>query len=217
MRAMIEFQCPACQKVLRVNDDSAGRKAACRGCGHRLQIPLPGQDRLPEPAVETCGLEVVEEDPPAVAAPAQGRPAGKASGKAPPIPVSDDATADEKREVPRKKRKRKKVADHEQDKGMALFYMSQTPGEISLRMAEEEERKSLGILGKWKGVTLLGYHFTAGVFIGTVMLTTGLLFLAVLGVCYSLGIVASREIVVGALVYTGGGVVWIARSSAAGY
>jgi DNA-directed RNA polymerase subunit RPC12/RpoP len=211
---MIEFKCPACQKVLRVNDDSAGRKAACRGCGHRLQIPLPGQDRLPEPAVE---LDVVEEDPPAVAAAAPGRRAEKASGKAPPIPVADDEAADEKRHVSRKKRKRKKVAGPEQDKAMALYYLSQTPGEIALRMAEEEERKSLGFLGKWKGVTLFGYHFTAGVFTGTVMLTTGLLFLAALGVCYSLGIVASREIVIGALVYTGGGVIWLARSTAAGY
>jgi DNA-directed RNA polymerase subunit RPC12/RpoP len=38
---VITFECPACQKPLRVNDDAAGKKTACPGCGQRILIPPP--------------------------------------------------------------------------------------------------------------------------------------------------------------------------------
>src|SRR5687767_2965801 len=38
---MIRFQCPACNKVLKVADEGAGRKGPCPSCGQRLLIPTP--------------------------------------------------------------------------------------------------------------------------------------------------------------------------------
>ncbi len=40
---MIRFQCPACQKVLKVVDGGAGRKINCPKCGQRMLVPAPAQ------------------------------------------------------------------------------------------------------------------------------------------------------------------------------
>jgi DNA-directed RNA polymerase subunit RPC12/RpoP len=42
---VISFQCPACKKVLKVTDASAGKKGACPSCGQRLKVPPPVQNR----------------------------------------------------------------------------------------------------------------------------------------------------------------------------
>jgi hypothetical protein len=36
---MIRFKCPKCSKEISVNDDLAGRKGKCPGCGQMLQVP----------------------------------------------------------------------------------------------------------------------------------------------------------------------------------
>jgi DNA-directed RNA polymerase subunit RPC12/RpoP len=38
---MIRFQCPVCGKILKAEDQGAGRKANCPRCGQRLWIPPP--------------------------------------------------------------------------------------------------------------------------------------------------------------------------------
>jgi DNA-directed RNA polymerase subunit RPC12/RpoP len=38
---MISFQCPACQKVLKVAGNSAGKTAPCPNCGQRLLVTPP--------------------------------------------------------------------------------------------------------------------------------------------------------------------------------
>lgn len=38
---MIRFKCPACQKVLKVLDEGAGRKINCPKCGQRMRTPAP--------------------------------------------------------------------------------------------------------------------------------------------------------------------------------
>jgi DNA-directed RNA polymerase subunit RPC12/RpoP len=38
---MISFQCPACQKVLKVAGHSAGKTAPCPNCGQRLLVTPP--------------------------------------------------------------------------------------------------------------------------------------------------------------------------------
>jgi DNA-directed RNA polymerase subunit RPC12/RpoP len=38
---MIRFKCPACQKILKVPDEGAGRKINCPKCGQRMLIPAP--------------------------------------------------------------------------------------------------------------------------------------------------------------------------------
>lgn len=40
----ISFQCYSCQKVLRVGDDKAGKKAKCAQCGTILTIPMASQE-----------------------------------------------------------------------------------------------------------------------------------------------------------------------------
>lgn len=38
----IEFRCTQCQKLLRTQDDTAGKQAKCPHCGAMVSIPLPG-------------------------------------------------------------------------------------------------------------------------------------------------------------------------------
>ena len=51
----IEFRCVSCQKVLRVNDESAGMQAKCPDCGATMSVPggdAPSEDPfagLPQP------------------------------------------------------------------------------------------------------------------------------------------------------------------------
>jgi S1-C subfamily serine protease/phage FluMu protein Com len=42
---MIRFHCPKCKKVLQAAEQQGGLKAACPGCGQRLQIPAPDQNK----------------------------------------------------------------------------------------------------------------------------------------------------------------------------
>lgn len=46
---MIEFECPNCQKRLRMADEFGGRKVKCPQCGTRLEVPLSVADRLAPP------------------------------------------------------------------------------------------------------------------------------------------------------------------------
>ena len=48
----IEFRCTQCQKLLRTQDDTAGKQAKCPICGTLVQIPEPGSPPpLPAEAV----------------------------------------------------------------------------------------------------------------------------------------------------------------------
>lgn len=38
---MIRFKCPACQKILKILDEGAGRKVNCPKCGQMMQVPTP--------------------------------------------------------------------------------------------------------------------------------------------------------------------------------
>lgn len=40
MAVAIEFRCKTCGKLLRTNQENAGRPAACPGCGDRVEVPL---------------------------------------------------------------------------------------------------------------------------------------------------------------------------------
>lgn len=40
----IEFRCGECGRLLRVDDDSAGRMARCPECGSQTPVPFPEQD-----------------------------------------------------------------------------------------------------------------------------------------------------------------------------
>jgi DNA-directed RNA polymerase subunit RPC12/RpoP len=42
---VIRFSCPNCLKVLTTPEVAAGRKVACPGCGQRLMVPPPTQNR----------------------------------------------------------------------------------------------------------------------------------------------------------------------------
>jgi DNA-directed RNA polymerase subunit RPC12/RpoP len=35
----IEFKCPHCEKPLQADDQMAGQKAKCPGCGKELEVP----------------------------------------------------------------------------------------------------------------------------------------------------------------------------------
>jgi DNA-directed RNA polymerase subunit RPC12/RpoP len=50
----IEFRCTQCDRLLRTQDDTAGKQARCPDCGAMMLIPRPGMlaARLPEPAPE---------------------------------------------------------------------------------------------------------------------------------------------------------------------
>jgi hypothetical protein len=195
-------------------------------------------DRPPEPAAETCELELIEEESPAPLdvledyPPPQSAPGLRQSGaKAP--PVLNDAIADEERERPRKRRKRKKIREPEDNTGMAAIYLGQTREEFVLRseeMRKKRMRKELGgdhgddddgdedawftAWSNWlDGVTLFGVHFTPGVAVGAVMLVTGMMCLALIGVNHwSAWTVAPPKVIFAAIVYTLVGAFLLARS-----
>ena len=50
----IEFRCTQCGKLLRTNDDSAGKQAKCPQCG--LVLPVPGGMAAPNPFAPSPGL-----------------------------------------------------------------------------------------------------------------------------------------------------------------
>ncbi len=43
----IELRCPACEKLLRVPTDAAGKRAKCPACQATVQIPYPAEEREP--------------------------------------------------------------------------------------------------------------------------------------------------------------------------
>lgn len=57
----ITFQCYSCQKVLRVGDDKAGKKAKCAQCGTILTIPMASAE---EEEVVVAEVEAAPEPPP---------------------------------------------------------------------------------------------------------------------------------------------------------
>ncbi len=71
----IEFRCPACQKLLRVPDASAGAQAKCPECGAIAAIPSAGTDRAPAADSAAVGSSPYELENP-YAAPTVG-PASK--------------------------------------------------------------------------------------------------------------------------------------------
>src|SRR5262249_22671261 len=72
---MIHFACPACRKVLKVEDQGAGRKISCPRCGQRLLIPA-----APAPPPRVQARPVLGEPLPASSTPS---PAPAAGGKPP--------------------------------------------------------------------------------------------------------------------------------------
>jgi DNA-directed RNA polymerase subunit RPC12/RpoP len=72
---MITFQCPACHKVLKVQDDSAGKKAPCPKCGQRLLVPPPVQNKtvLGQPVPESAPEPIIPAGKIAVGCPGCGR------------------------------------------------------------------------------------------------------------------------------------------------
>jgi hypothetical protein len=77
---MIEFQCPGCNRRLRVKDEAAGRKARCPGCRQIVQIPAAGAEEE---------LVLLDEGP---AAPGAPGPAPAAPPPAAPPPLNIDET-----------------------------------------------------------------------------------------------------------------------------
>jgi hypothetical protein len=72
----ITFRCEACQHVLRVSADKAGRKAKCTKCGTPLTIPASNTEAAQEPALAPVAAkkEVDETKDPAMAAEASPAP-----------------------------------------------------------------------------------------------------------------------------------------------
>ena len=64
---MLGFPCPSCQKKLQVNDEHAGKKVKCPGCGGVSTVPTP----TPPPA----------EAPPPIAMAIPPAPAGETAGR----------------------------------------------------------------------------------------------------------------------------------------
>jgi phage FluMu protein Com len=84
----IEFRCTQCGKLLRVGDDSAGKRAKCPGCGTVLAIPggsapAPSQAAPPSPFPPAAGAPEPPRTGPAVSAPSSfgQAAAGSSSGK----------------------------------------------------------------------------------------------------------------------------------------
>jgi hypothetical protein len=225
----IEFVCP-CGRHFSVPDQLAGKTARCRNCQATIRVPVQKnrdsdrgldeaannpqlgrsrsnsgitRDRRGTPDEEDCKLELVDDE----AAESKGRPR------------LNNATDDEERE--RFRRRRKKNQDPEQDKGMAAFYMSQTPAELSLRKEEMKEKKKRKRrergydddddddgerLVNWaigsNGLTMFGVHFTAGVIGGSAMLVSGLMFLTLIVLSSMGGLYLRGRILGGALAYT---------------
>ena len=48
----IEFRCSACDKLLRVPDDAAGKQAKCPECGEIIDVPPPDSPAAPPPAAD---------------------------------------------------------------------------------------------------------------------------------------------------------------------
>jgi hypothetical protein len=186
----------SCGRRLRVPDRFAGTFARCPACKQKIYIPGP-QDGEGEPE-----LEVVEDDGPEEAPAKPRRPAETP-------PAAKDKAADKAHKRGRKKRARESKADPGQASDMAAFYASSTAGNLSYRMAEARERKENP---EWEGTTIFGVHFAGGVIIGSVLVITGLLFLAILGIAAAMGTSVSSKIWTGAVIYTLTGVVLIGRS-----
>jgi predicted Zn finger-like uncharacterized protein len=47
---MIEFNCPNCQRLFKVNDALAGRSAKCKVCAHPFTVPAAPQIEVPPPS-----------------------------------------------------------------------------------------------------------------------------------------------------------------------
>jgi len=71
----IEFRCTNCQKLLRTQDDTAGKQAKCPTCGTILRIPSPASGPPP--------LEPMAGGPPASSPFAGAAPSGEAMIKCP--------------------------------------------------------------------------------------------------------------------------------------
>jgi hypothetical protein len=138
----------------------------------------------------------------------------------------NDAAADEERE--RYRNRQTEFKDPEQDKGMAEFYKSETPAELSERSEEmrrkkrrkarrrREEDEVAEWLTDWaigsSGLTMFGVHVTAGVIGGSFMLFSGLIFLGVMLTGFSGGYYVTGRIIGGTIAYTILGVAILVRS-----
>ena len=82
----IRFACPACETAYTVNDRDAGKKADCKKCGQRLQVPSP--PRLKTVLGEVLPDALSTRPPAGHARPAMGRlePAGPGALPASPVP-----------------------------------------------------------------------------------------------------------------------------------
>jgi hypothetical protein len=237
----IDFVC-ACGRRLRVPDESAGKFARCPACRGLASVPGPkpagrepesdeeghdpkfvwSQRRLdfleevpPEPAAESCGLEVVEEqpagescdlelveeeDPPATVLPLAEEPPEKRR-------ATKHGNGAGKKSGPRRRREKPTMPPPPpRESGLAGFYT-----EVALEERRREEMK-MATWTRGNGLTLFGVHITAGVLGGSLMLCTGLLCLAVFVFFYKRGIIVRPRIIAAAVVYTTLGAATLIRS-----
>ena len=57
-RHMIRFNCPHCEKSIRVKGEAAGRKGKCPGCGQTVRVPVapqPAEPQRPPKPLEILG------------------------------------------------------------------------------------------------------------------------------------------------------------------
>jgi hypothetical protein len=225
----IDFAC-ACGQRFRLADRFAGKLVRCPAC--RVVVSLPGT-RGAGSGAETCEAEVVEDGMPAPFdvleeyPPPQAAPGPRRSGTQPPAGWND-AVPDEERERPRKRRKRKKVRDPEENAAMAAIYAGQTAEEFMERAEELRKKRKrkdadLDLDGEdawfwaWarclEGVKIGGVYITPSVAVGAVMLVTGLICLAIIGVSHwSAWSTAAPKVIIAAILYTLVGAFLLVRS-----
>jgi hypothetical protein len=219
-------RCPACRGVAQVPALQPAKSDPGFAAGSPAR--KPAENPAAEDAAEEVGLELVEEDdsehdeevdlevveegtpPPAddyweLEEVKGSPPAGKTADASTP-PDAPAGGAGAKGERPRKKRKK---SPPEREKGMAGAYMSAARSQMEM---EDKERNRLR-RARGNGLTFLNVHVTAGVVGGASMLVSGLVCLAVLGICLANNImIYNPRIVIGAVVYTAIGAFTLVRA-----
>jgi hypothetical protein len=166
----------------------------------------------PEPVDDIIDLELADGEPPVDDTPLPRRLAAKSQSASSSYDDEDDDEDDEddeEPERPRKKRKPKKPryddADHA--KGEALYIGSMANADVTIRAREERKKKAwrrlIKSLSRFEdGLQIGGIYISGGVVIGTILLAIGLLGLAVVGACFSQGVLIHPRIIIGAAVCT---------------
>jgi len=187
----IAFSC-SCGKKLQVNDEFAGRRAKCQACGAIQAVP-----RLAPPIIEVNALEVVEDEP------------EESTFELVEPAAKKKAAADDEAPVPKKKKRKNKRTPEEVDEGsLAAMYMAE-----ARENAEREEARAAAQGNDAGGWTFMGIHVTAGVLGGAAMLITGSIAMIAFAVYRDeMGPKAQGRAFVGAIVYTGIGLVTLFRA-----